>query len=151
MASRGDDRQPVGDRRRLEERVVEDDERSREQRREAPPNIGGARISFVARPFQGRDSCDRDQQRQRTESPVQRRDDDDEPDRLARRHLREPGDALLDHVPLQPVDARHVGREQAPLQRDARTGRNGALAQLNNLNGKPIQVGAIERVRERER
>ena len=62
--------------------------------------------------------------------PRQRRHDDDERARLARRDLREPGDPFVHHVPLQPVDARPGGREDASLPRDARARRHRRVAEI---------------------
>ena len=125
--------QPVGDRGRLEQRGVRKDQRLGRQGRRAPRHVGhgsGAHPQSAIRLPQSVESPEREQQRQRREDPRRRRDDDDQRARLARRDLREPGHALLDHVPLQPVHPGQGRRDDASLQRDACPRRHSGGAEI---------------------
>jgi hypothetical protein len=116
----------VGDVGRLEQRLVFDDQRLDRQRRRAPHHVGDG-----DEPSRRRNSGRHgDGERQRREQPRRWRQHDHERPRLPRRHLREPGDALLHHVPLQPVRPRDVRREQPSLQRDATAGSDRVVAEL---------------------
>ena len=119
--------EPVGDRRRLEERLAHEDERLAEEGRARPERVGadgkaqelGGDLTPALNPSDGIDASERDEQRQRREHGDGGRHDHDERARLARRHLREPGDAFLDHVPLQPVEAGERRREQTSARLEA--------------------------------
>ncbi len=115
--------QPVGDVGGFEQRLMRQDQRLGGQRRETPPDI-------AVTPSPPEQRQQEHQQRPRREDPRQRRHDHDEVTRLARRDLREPGDPFVDHVPLQPVDARPGGREDSSLPRDPRARRDRRVAEI---------------------
>ena len=66
----------------------------------------------------------RDDERQRCEEACERRQDHDELSRLTRGDLGKPGDPLLHHVPLQPVEPGKGGRQQPAVHAHVDTRRD---------------------------
>ncbi len=119
--------QPVRDSGRLEQRLAEEHQLFRKQRGRRPPDVGAAREGeesggqrASSAPTEKHRASYRQHERYRREKGGRGGHDDHELARRMGRHLREPGHAFLDHVPLQPVEARNARRQHAPCDADAR-------------------------------